>query len=317
MAFFTRTEQVKEYGETRTVTRTRVGRVVMAAIAGLVAFSVLWGLWFIVPEGHIGVVTRFSKAISQTGPGFNFKTPFIEGVRKIEVREKKSIEKLSAATKNRLPVTATVSINWTVKSESAMRLYIKYGSLEQFESRILDPKLRQATKAAISKFGADQLIRDRNQATAKILEYMAKLLEGYPVVINSPQIENIELPPTYMQAILDKEKAREAAIREEYKLKRQKLEAQRIVQTAEANRDAAKNIADGKAYSVKVEAQAAATAIELKGRAEATAIAAIQDSISKNSLLIEYQKAKQWDGALPTTLMGDGANVLWSLKPSK
>lgn len=290
-----------------------IRKIFTGALVGILAVTVLWGFWFTVPEGHVGVVLRFSKATHQELPGLHTKIPLIDGVRLIEVRERKSVEKLAAATKNQLPATAVVSINWTVQQDAALTLYQRYGSLGQFEERILDPKLRQAAKAAISRFNADELIRNRNAAIAKIQENMISLMEVYPVTVHSPQIENIDLPEQYMTAVLEKEKAREAAAREQYNLDRQKLEAQQKVQTAQADRDAAKARADGEAYRVRTEADAVADAIRIKGNAEAEAVLAVQKAISQNPLLIEYERAKRWNGQMPSTMMGGGANVLWSL----
>ena len=263
------------------------------------------------------MVLRFSKATHQERPGLHTKVPWIDSVQLIEVRERKSVEKLAAATKNQLPATATVSINWTVQEAAAMTLYQRYGSLEQFEERILDPKLRQASKAAISTFNADELIRNRNAAIGKIQENIVALMESYPVTVHSPQIENVDLPQQYMDAVLEKEKAREAAAREDYNLQRQKLEAQQKVQTAEAERDAVKARADGEAYKVTVEAEAEAQAIRIKGEAEAQAVLAVQKAISQNPLLIEYERAKRWNGIMPQTVMGSGQNVLWSLPAAR
>lgn len=293
--------------------RSGLGTLSIALAAGALIVTALWGFWFTVPEGHVGVVLRFSKATHQERPGLHTKVPWIDSVQLIEVRERKSVEKLAAATKNQLPATATVSINWTVKETAAMTLYQRYGSLEQFEERILDPKLRQASKAAISTFNADELIRNRNAAIGKIQENIVSLMEAYPVTVHSPQIENVDLPQQYMDAVLEKEKAREAAAREDYNLQRQKLEAQQKVQTAEAERDAVKATADGQAYKVTVEAEAEAKAIRIRGQAEASAVLAVQEAISQNPLLIEYERAKRWNGKMPSTMMGGGANVLWSV----
>lgn len=289
------------------VVNVRGGRIAALAVGLPVALSCLWGSWFLVAEGHIGITTRFSKAIDQVGPGLHFKAPWIDGVRHIEVRERKSVEELAAATKNQLPATATVSVNWAVKSEAGLQLFQRYGSLDQFENRILDPKLRQAAKAAISEFNADELIRNRNAAIQRIQENLVELMAVYPVTVHSPQIENIILPETYMQAVLEKEKAREAAVREEYNLQKQKLEAARLVQTAEAERDSLKAKADGNAYRVTKEAEAQADAIRLKGEAEAAAVNMVQEALSANPLLVQYEQAKRWNGQLPTTMLPGGS----------
>lgn len=293
-----------------------IARPAMIALdVGMALFAVLAIVMstFTIGEGERGVVTRFGEAQYQVDPGLHLKAPFIDGVRKIEIRERKSVEDLASATKNQLPVTAEVSVNWIADSAAVMEIYRGYGSLEQFQERILDPKLRQAAKSAISKFNADELIRNRQAATGEILNILVSLMDGYPVTVNSPQIENIVLPDTYLQAVMAKEKAREDAAREQYNLEKQKLESLREVQTAEAQRDANKAKADGNAYRVRTEAEAEAEAIKLRKAAEAEGIRKVEAALSANPLFVEYTKALQWNGQMPTTIMGEGQGVLLNM----
>lgn len=287
----------------------------LVASVAVTAFLLLTSIYTI-EEGHVGITTTFSKATGQVGPGINFKRPLIDGVKQIEIRERKNGEELAGATKNQLPVTALVTVNWTVNESAALELFKRYGSLDQFESRILDPKLRQAAKAAISKFNADELIRDRNAATALIQEYLVAAMEPYPVTVTSPQIENVVLPEIYMQSVLAKEQAREDAAKEKYNLERQKLEAQKLTQTAEAQRDAAIAQADGEAYRIREEAKANAESTRLKGEAEADAIRAVEQALSSNPLIVQLEQAKRWNGQLPSTIMGGQSDlpIIYSLK---
>ena len=178
----------------RSILSLNLGRAITPTIIGLVVLFLLLGSVYTVEEGHVGIVKRWSKAVDQVGPGLHVKIPIADSIERIEVRQRKNVEDLAAATKNQLPTTATVSINWTVNRNSAMDLFIHYGGLDQFETRILDPKLRSAAKAAIARFQADELIRNRQAAVAAIMEGMALELEGFPVTVNSPQIENLSLP---------------------------------------------------------------------------------------------------------------------------
>ncbi|MCO4799151.1 MAG: prohibitin family protein, partial [Colwelliaceae bacterium] len=91
-------------------------------------------------------------------------------------------------------------------------------------------------------------------------------------------------------------------------------EAQREVNTAEAKRDAEKARADGSAYAIETEAKAEAQAIRLKGLAEAEAMKEKAAAINTSKILVEYVKAQQWDGKMPTTVMGSGQDILWNMK---
>lgn len=286
-------------GEDGHIDDVRTGNAIKTVLVLLATIILMSEVVFVTPEGYIDVITKFGKADRQVSPGLHFKWPFIEDVEGIEVRQRKNTEELTAATKNQLAITTKVSINWTVNKESAMDIFIKYGGLEQFEKRILDPKLRSVTKAALARFPADELIRNRNAAVGKILEGMRSTMESFPVVVNSPQIENVTFPEEYAKAVLDKEKAREAAEREKHNLARQQLEAQQKVNTANAERDAKKALADGEAYRLLTEAEAEARAIEL-----------INEQLEKSPRYVELIRARRWDGALPETLITEGSSGL-------
>ena len=306
------TQTVKDrYGDM--VKAPRFGVIFRDLTLALAAAMAVLGSTFVVGEGERGVVTRFGEAKYQVDPGLHFKAPFVDGVRKIEVRERKSVEELAAGTRNQLPATTTVSINWTADPSAVMEIYKRYGSLEQFESRILDPKLREAAKAAIGKYNADELIRDRQTVTAEILTILVDLMTGYPVTVNSPQIENVTLPEAYMASVLEKERAREDASREQYNLEKQALVAQQEVQSAEAARDSSIARADGQAYQIRVEAEARADAIRLTKSAEAEGITEVEEALSANPLFVDYTKALQWNGQLPQTILGEGQDILLGL----
>ena len=196
----------------------------------------------------------------------------------------------------------------------AFDLFKSYGGLTQFENRILDPKLRSATKDALARYKAEELIQNRSQVIARIEELLLDEMKAYPVKLDSAQIEDLVLPQKYIQSIETKQTEKNLAAAEKHRLERQKLEAQREVNTAMAQRDAAKAKADGKAYSIKIEAQAEAEAIKLKGLAEAEAMQKKAEAIKNNATLVEYMRAQQWNGQMPTTVMGSDQGILWNMK---
>jgi len=289
-------------------------KAAVKAILLIVLFSAGCSSVYTVEEGHVGIIKRFSKAVDQVSPGLHIKAPFIDKVTSIEVRTRKNEEKMQSSTHEQMPITAHVSVNWTVDKSAALDLYRQYGGLEQFESRILDPRFRSATKSALPHFEAERLIQDRSAAIAMIEEALKKEMAGFPLTIDNVQIENIILPAKYIKSIEVKQTEKNLAAAEEHKLARQKLLAQQSVNTAEADRDAAMATADGAAYSVKVAAAAEADAIRVKGLAEAEAISAKGKSLKNNSLIIELTKAQQWNGSYLTTGLGNGATPLVMVK---
>lgn len=280
------------------ITEKTVVKTVVKTVLGLVALIIVWGGFYTVEEGHVGIVKTFSEARSQVDPGLHFKIPFVESVTLMEVRTRKNEEKMASSTAEQMPVTVHVSVNWTVDKSQALELYKKYGGLEQFEHRILDPRFRSATKNVIPHFKAEQLIQDRAAAISGIEQDLIEEMAKFSVTVDNIQIENIKLPAKYINSIEVKQTEKNLADAEKHRLARQALEAQRGV-----------NIAKAKAEGIDAIALAEARAIEVKGKAEAAAIEAKAKALKSNPLIVSLTEAQQWNGALPTTIMGAGAGV--------
>ncbi len=276
---------------------------VVSLVVLFVLFILISGSFYTVEEGHIGIVKRFSEAKKQVSPGLHFKIPMIDTVEEIEVRTRKNEEQMASATSEQMPVTVAVSVNWTVSKEAGLDLFRKYGGLVQFEQRILDPRFRSATKEAIPKFSAEQLIQDRAAVIAKIEGNLVEEMAGFPVAVDNIQIENISLPQKYLNSIEVKQTEKNLADAEKHKLARQKLEAMREVNTA-----------DAKAQGIVKVAEAEANSIRLKGEAEAAAIEAKAKALRDNPLIVELTKAQTWDGALPQTVLGDSGMPILDLR---
>jgi len=270
--------------------------VIPIVIVLLVVISLI-GSVYTVNEGHIGIVKRFSEAKEQVSPGLHFKVPFIDSVEEIEVRTRKNEEKMASSTQEQMPVTLLVSVNWTVEKSAALDLYRQYGGLSQFESRILDPRFRSATKDVIPKYDAEQLIQDRASAIQAIETSFIEEMKSFPVSVDNIQIENIILPKKYLSSIETKQTEKNLAAAEKHKLARQNLEAQRAVNTAKA-----------KADGIELIAIADAKAIKLRGLAEAEAIQAKAKALRNNPLIVKLTEAQNWDGKLPATMLG-GQNM--------
>jgi regulator of protease activity HflC (stomatin/prohibitin superfamily) len=105
--------------------------IVVTLLLLLVVFS---QAMYTVDEGHVGIIKRFGEATEQVSPGLHVKIPFVDRIGVLEIRTRKNVEKLNASTHEQMPVTAEVSINWTVRRDQAFKLFKSYGGLDQFES---------------------------------------------------------------------------------------------------------------------------------------------------------------------------------------
>lgn len=291
-----------------------IAGMVLASITGVGVLIAGMSSTYIVDEGRVGVVTNWGRAVGQEGPaGLQFKTPIVTGVREFDVRERALTATLESATFDQLPSTVEISVNWRPDPTRIMEIFVQYGSPDEFAMNTIRPRLEQSLKATIGRFSGSQLTREREAVAAEMLESAKRILAGYPADISSVQIENFTLPDRYMEAVLQKQEQAEATEKEALRLEQQRITAQQEVQTAEAQRDALRAQADGEAYAMRTRAEADAEAIRARTRAEADGIKAIQEAISANPLLIEYERAKRWDGSLPRMVLGDQSEFLMQL----
>ena len=181
-------------------------------------------------------------------------------------------------------------------------LYVQFGSLAQFEVRIIQPRLNDAVKGVTSGYTVNDLLRKRTEYRDHSQQAFAARMPD-DIQITGFSVVNIGFPPEYTKAIRDKQVAREQAETERFVLERQKLTTTQVTQTAMAQRDADKARADGRAYEIKVQGEAQADAIRIMGEA-----------LAKHPLVVEYKKVERWGGTFPSTFMGGdaGAQTLWS-----
>lgn len=286
-----------------------IGGVSLGALSWIPIFivlAILVTLWlgvYRIDAGHVGIVKRFGNVIDVVDPGLHVKLPYADTVEEMEVRERAFEMQLDAASQDPLELPITVTVNWLVKRPNVKDLYIQFGSLEQFERRIIQPRLNDAVKGVTSGFTVNDLLRKRTEFRDRSQTVFSERMPD-DIQITGFSIVNIGFPPEYTKAIRDKQVAREQAETEQFVLERQRLTSTQVTQTAQARRDADKARADGRAYEIKVQGQAQADAIRIMGEA-----------LAKHPLVVEYKKVERWGGTFPTTFMGGdaAARVLWSL----
>lgn len=291
--------------------------LIASGIAGLLVLIIIFSSFVIVDEGHVGIVERWSKAVEEVEPGLHFKVPFADKIKQIEVRTRRFVVSMPAATNEQMRLETEASLNWTVLKGSALDLYVQYGGLEQFEQRIIRPRILSATKGGIPQFSAEQLIQNRQLATDKVKEILVKKLQNLPIKMDGFQLEQIQLPKAYTDSITVKQTELNLAAAEQHKLTRQGYTAQQMVNTANATRDSEKAKADGNAYKIRAEAEAEAYAITQKGEAEAAVIRLKSQAVQASKGLAEYERAIRWNGELPRTFMGEDQSVIWSMEQAR
>ena len=132
-------------------------------VIGLVALAIVWMGIYRIDAGHVGIVKRFGNVIAVVDPGLHVKIPYADTVEEMEVRERAFTMKLEAASQDPLEMPITVTVNWLVKPTNVKDLYVQFGSLAQFEARIIQPRLNDAVKGVTSAYIVNDLLRKRGE----------------------------------------------------------------------------------------------------------------------------------------------------------
>lgn len=264
-------------------------------VAGLVVLMIVFGSWYTVDQTQRAVLLRFGAVVNVVQPGLHFKLPWIESVYKIDMQtHTKTWQKLEAYSSDQQPANLRVSVTMHISPDKVADMYARFGGdLDAASERIIQPHVMEKTKVVFGQYTAARAISNRAQLNADTVAALIDAIAYDPVfAIESAQIEDIAFSPEYIRSV----EARMQAEVEVQKL-RQNLEREKV------QADIAVTQANGRAASVRAEAQATADAIRLKGEAEADAIRARSKALQENANIIALTQAERWDGKLPQTMV--------------
>lgn len=253
-----------------------------------------------VPTGFTGVLTTFGKVEENAilASGMNFKMPY-QKIILLDNREQKNTFELDAFSSDIQQTLIKGDIIFNVNAEAARNLYRTVG--ENYISTIIHPHLIESVKVVISSYTAEALISHRGVISDEIVELMRSYVEPYGINVISITVNNIDFTDAFTNAIEAKQVATQEKLRAQTEQERATMET-----TAQAERE--RIAAAAAAEVIRIEADARAYEITTKAKAEAEGNKQISASITDT--LIDYVKANNWDGQLPSTFMGEGSGAV-------
>lgn len=292
------------------------GKIAWTVVGLLFLFTVYLSA-FKTHGGEVDIVLLNGNPVRVTSPGLNFKTPYFETIHTVELRERAYPVPLEAASKDPMELPVQVTLNWAVKKEHVIDMYLQYGDLAMFEERIIKPRLPDAVKGVISTFAVNELLTKRTEVREKSKAALLDVIPEDIVTITGFAITNIGFPKQYTDQITRVQVAREAANEQSEVLRKQNYVAQERTNIARAEADAVKLKADAEAYAIRQNADADAHRIQATGKSELDNLDRRGAILSKSTGIIEFQKAEAWaKGAkFPDTFIGsDGAiSNMWNM----
>ena len=275
---------------------------VLLAAAGLSCIT-------IVPTGHTGIVTTFGRVEDRTlAAGAHVIFPW-QDVVKMDNRTQKVQIATSAFSSDIQQVDLQLSVNYCIDQNTAHVLYRTVGI--NYYDNVMYPRVLENTKAVFSQYTAENLIAKRNDLSDLIAANTAADMEGYGITVVSIAIEDIDFTDAFTSAVEAKQVAAQNKLTAETEQAQKTMEeeatARRAVIAANAEAEKAIIAANADLEVVKVQAEAALYA----GEKEAEMNKRISESLTED--LIRYYWIKQWDGKLPTTVLGGDASYMIDL----
>lgn len=263
-----------------TKSKVIIGVIVVALVIGLIIF---FASTTIVPTGHIGVVTLYSKVQDEyLDAGFHLIKPFVEDVHDVDIRTQKYSNTVEGSAKDLQIVNITLSINYQIRAEKASTLYANVGA--NYEDTILNPALQSGLKSAMAQFTAEEMVTKRSEVATAIANELNARLEEY-FLISAVNIENIGFTDEYNKAIEAKTTNQQKAEAEKAQLEIIKVQNEQKINTAEA---------------------------EAKVR-ELQSQSVTEKSLEQLRLEIQREMIQKWNGTLPQYILGENANMLFDI----
>lgn len=208
------------------------------------------GIWVVmsscavVRPGEVGIKQKLGtlsdKIHTQGSVVYN---PFTSKVIKTSIQTKDLELLLSLPSKEGLSVSSQISILYRLEMSKVPEIIKNYGV--GYEG-IISNVFRSASADVCSRFFAKDM-HSGMRATIEedIKKQMGTILNAQGISIESVLLKSIQLPDGLSKSIERKLQAEQEAMRMEFVLQQEKLEAQRIIIQAEGTRDAQKILSQG------------------------------------------------------------------------
>lgn len=280
----------------------------LVALVVLVVFIILSSIT-VVPTGYTGILTTFGKVEDRTiSAGAHLIYPW-QNVVKMDNRTQKVQINTSAFSSDIQQVDLQLSVNYCIDQSTAQELYRTVGI--SYYDNVMYPRILENTKAVFSRYTAENLIAMRNELSDVIAENTATDMKAYGITVVSIAIEDIDFTEAFTMAVEAKQVAAQNKLTAETEQAQKTMEeqatAERAVIAAKAEAEKAVIAANAELEVVKVQAEAALYA----GEKEAEMNKRISESLSDS--LISYYWIKQWDGILPSTVLGGEQSYMINL----
>jgi prohibitin 1 len=191
----------------------------------------------VIQPGEVGIKQRFGKLKGEpTTSGLIGYNPLIATVVRTSTQTTNLKLSLNLPSKEGLSVQAEISILYHIEALKFKKLITQYGT--DYEPIVTAIFRSAASDVCAQYYAKDMHSGKRADIEQAILKKMLDNLEGTGMVVENVLMKSIALPAGLAKSIEQKLQAEQDAMRMEFVLQQEKLEAERKIIEAKGTRDA-------------------------------------------------------------------------------
>lgn len=203
--------------------------IIVAAV--IVVILLLFGskMFFVIQPGERAVVfKKFGMGLDKENiiqPGFRMIAPYND-LHRYDVKEQKSEETMDVLDKNGLSVNIDVTVRFNPFFDKIGDLHEIFGI--NYINRLVVPEVRSTVRRVAGRYTAEEIYSTkRNEVEVAIIEEAEIILEENYIDMRALMIRSINLPAQIKGAIENKLQQEQEALAYEFRLVREKSEAER------------------------------------------------------------------------------------------
>lgn len=218
-------------------------------------------------------------------PGFVMFNPFTDNIISYSIQQETVEGKTFPLTSDQQPITIEYKVLYKTPEKQLLNLYQNYKG-DPFET-LVAPQIQEAFRQIVAQHKADAVTKNVGTIKDQVLALVTQNVGGLIQVVDIP-ITHVELPEELQKSIMEKQQMEIDSKKKAFELDKERKQAEITVTKAQAE-----------AESMRLQSLALQKSPEL---------------VKYRALDIELEKAKKWNGALPTTVLSNSGNTLFSLK---
>jgi len=218
-------------------------KFIIYGIGLILLFSIFSRSIFLTIEpGKAGVLfKRFAGGIDKEkiyDPGFHVIAPWNK-MFLYETRVNEGVEKMEVLSRNGLTIVVELSYRYFPKNKEIGLLHENIGP--EYARRIMIPEIRSATREVIGKYLPEELYSTKREVIQEEMYVRtSEAIDKKHIILDAILIREVMLPQKLKEAIELKLGEEQMAFQYEFKLDRERKEAERKIIEAQAKADANK-----------------------------------------------------------------------------